>query len=84
MIRAGLVLLVLAAATSTDLPQPAAVRRGMTRDEVKAVCGPPQHVYRQLLFRRHIEQWRYDDPTQTVEFNCIRGEEPYVVQVRQD
>ena len=84
MIRAGIVLIILAAATSTAVPEGRAVRRGMTRNEVKMKLGPPQHVSRQLLYRRHIEQWRYDDPPRTVEFNCVRGEEPYVLQVRAD
>ena len=84
MIRAAVVLIILAAATSTAVPEVGAVRRGMTRDEVKAVVGPPQHVSRQLLFRRHIEQWRYDDPPRLVEFNCVRGEEQYVLQVRSE
>ena len=84
MIRAGFVLLVLAAAASSAPPQPAALRWRTTREDIKAAFGPPQHVSRQLLFRRHLEQWNYDDPPRTVEFNCVRGEEPYVLQVRSD
>ena len=84
MIRSAFALFVLATATSTVVPERGAVRRGTTRDEVKTVLGPPTHVSRQLLFRRHLEQWRYDDPSRTVEFNCVRGEEPYVLQVRAD
>src|SRR5207248_4780572 len=82
VIRAGLVLIVLAAAASSAPPQPGTVRRGMTPEEVKAVLGPPRRVSRQLLFRRHLEQWQYDEPPRTVEINCVRGEEPYVLQLR--
>jgi hypothetical protein len=80
--RSAIVLFILAAVVPTATPQPAALRKGMTRDEVKAAFGPPHHVSRQLLFRRHLEQWHYVDPPRTVEFNCVRGEEPYLLQFR--
>jgi hypothetical protein len=58
------------------------VRRGMTPTEVRQLLGPPARVARQILFRRHLEQWIYDQPeTIRVEFNCVRGEEPYVLTV---
>jgi hypothetical protein len=78
------VLFVLAAATLNAVPERDVIRRGMTREDVRAALGPPTHVARQLLFRRHIEQWHYDDPPRTIEFNGVRGEEPYVLQVRND
>lgn len=84
MKRAAIVLLLLSAASPTAVPQPAALRIGMTRDEVKAVLGAPNHVSRQLLFRRHLEQWHYENPPRTVEFNCRRGEQPYLLQFRTD
>jgi outer membrane protein assembly factor BamE (lipoprotein component of BamABCDE complex) len=78
------VMVLLAVATSTAVPQPAAVPRGMTREQVRTALGPPFQVSRQLLSRRHLEQWHYVDPPRTVEFNCVRGEEPYVLQSRVD
>lgn len=84
MKRVAIVLFFLAAASPTAVPQPAALRIGMTRDEVKAALGPPHHVSRQLLFRRHLEQWHYENPSRTIEFNCVRGEQPYLIQFRTD
>jgi hypothetical protein len=63
-------------------PQP--VARGQTPAEVRARLGPPARVSRQILFGRHLEQWAYDDPRPLhVEFNCVRGEEPYVCAILQ-
>jgi hypothetical protein len=60
------------------------VRRGWTPAEVRGRLGPPTHVSRQILFGRHLEQWAYDDPRpMRVEFNCVRGEEPYVCGILQ-
>lgn len=76
------------AALQLGMAQPAEpngekIRRGMTMAEVKRVLGAPQpsNVSRQVLFRRHIEQWRYEKPSICVEFNCVRGEEPFVMHV---
>ncbi len=55
------------------------VRRGMSPSEVKALLGPPSRMCRQILVRRHLEQWQYDDQG-WIEFECIRGEEPSVDQ----
>ena len=80
-------LLVLSTAVGARvLAQPpgdrTAVRRGMTPAEVRQMLGPPARVARQILFRRHLEQWVYDQPEAVrVEFNCVRGEEPYVLTV---
>ena len=84
---AALVLLLgLSTAGVRATAQPAAdrtaVRRGMTPAEVRQILGPPARVARQILFRRHLEQWVYDQPEAVrVEFNCVRGEEPYVLTV---
>jgi hypothetical protein len=54
----------------------------MTPAEVRDRLGPPARVARQILYRRHIEQWVYDTPAaRRVEFNCVRGQEPYVLHV---
>ena len=53
----------------------------MNQAEVKKILGPPQRVSRTVLFRRHLEQWHYADSDRWIEFQCVRGEEPYVTQV---
>ena len=60
------------------------VKMGMTFEQVKAIFGPPDRVSRECLFRRHIEQWQYDDPSGWIEFNCVRGETAYVRAVYWD
>jgi hypothetical protein len=56
------------------------VRRGMSQAEVRALAGPPVRTSRQILFRRHLEQWHFQEPSGWVEFNCPRGEEAVVTQ----
>jgi hypothetical protein len=51
----------------------------MSLEEVRPLVGQPKHVYRQILFRRHLEQWQFDEDAGWVELNCIRGEAPYVL-----
>ena len=76
-VLAGLLAL---AASPTNVP----VSRGQTPAEVRGRLGPPLRVSRQILFGRHLEQWVYEDPTPLrVEFNCVRGEEPYVCAILQ-
>ncbi len=63
---------------------PVAVRRGMTAAEVRQLLGPPVRVARQALYRRHIEQWVYENPQPIrVILNSVRGEEPVVTAVLQ-
>ena len=57
------------------------IRRGMTMAEVKQVLQSPKHVTREVLFRRFIEEWHYDEPACWIEFNCVRGELAYVQNV---
>jgi hypothetical protein len=57
------------------------IRRGMSVNEVTKLLGPPKRVTRQILFRRHIEQWKFDDSSIRIDFNCVRGEEPYVLNI---
>ena len=72
--------------TSIAEQQPAvrlgAVRRGMSLEEVRPLVGRPEHISRQILFRRHLEQWQFDEATGWIEWNCLRGEAPYVLQVQ--
>jgi hypothetical protein len=77
----GLLTLVMApAASPTGVP----VTRGQSPAEVRARLGPPLRVSRQVLFGRHLEQWVYEEPKPLrVEFNCVRGEEPYVCAILQ-
>jgi hypothetical protein len=84
MYRIAIVALALFAASPAEPQVPKrldAVKRGMTMDEVKRTLGPPPRTARQILFRRHLEQWHYDDPAGWVEFQCVRGEEPFVLGV---
>lgn len=79
-----LALIAFALAGGIVAAQEAPVRRGQTAAEVRQRLGPPARVSRQLLFRRHIDQWHYDVPQPLrVEFNCVRGEEPYVCSILQ-
>jgi hypothetical protein len=61
----------------------APIRIGMSPAEVRKLVGPPTHVARQILYRRYLEQWIYDDdPATWIEFDCRRGSEPTVTGVR--
>jgi hypothetical protein len=75
-----LALGVIPAAPRTDIP----VARGQSPAEVRARLGPPLRVSRQILFGRHLEQWVYEEPKPLrIEFNCVRGEDPYVCAILQ-
>jgi len=76
----GLTLALAVTDTSAQAPDPTGrgLRRGMTPAEVRQLLGTPTSISRQILFRRHLEQWLYDDPAVRVEFNCVRGEEAVV------
>ena len=64
------------------LANSADIRKGMTANEVRQQLGPPVRVTRQVLYRRHIEQWVYENPQEIrVQFSCVRGEEPVVTGV---
>jgi hypothetical protein len=58
------------------------IRRGMTPEEVRPLAGRPQGVSRQILRRRHLEQWHFDEPPAYIEWNCQRGDIPYVFQAQ--
>src|SRR4051812_47744817 len=60
------------------------VQKGQTATQVRQKLGPPARISRQILFRRHIEQWHYEAPPPLrIEFNCVHGEEPYVCSILQ-
>ena len=68
------------ASSPTNVP----VTRGQSPAEVLARLGPPFRVSRQILFGRHVEQWVYQEPQPLrVEFNWVRGDEPYVCTILQ-
>jgi hypothetical protein len=76
--------LLLAAGGSRPAAEPPAVARGQSPADVRARLGPPVRVSRQVLFGRHVEQWVYEEPTPLrVEFNCVRGEDPYACAILQ-
>ncbi len=58
------------------------LRPGLSQAEVRQLLGPPQHVARQILYRRYLEQWLYDGPNAVrIEFDCVRGKEPQILTV---
>jgi hypothetical protein len=57
--------------------------RAMSPAEVVAVLGPPQRVAREILYKRHLEQWVYDRPQPLrIRLNCPRGQPPQIVTVQ--
>jgi len=68
----------LACSETLDAPRANSIRIGMSRRELKQDFGPPTHISRLVLFRRHLEQWHYVEPPRWVEFNVPRGEEAVV------
>jgi hypothetical protein len=77
------ILLIVTINSVAQPPEaPVAVQRGMRPAEVRQLLGPPVRIARQALYRRHIEQWVYENPQAIrVVFNCVRGEEPIVTAV---
>jgi len=62
----------------------AKVQVGMTAGQVKQLLGRPDQVSRQIVFRRHVEQWRYEQFPGWLEFQCPRGEEARVSHVHEN
>ncbi len=59
------------------------IRPGLTPHEVRALLGPPKRISYQILYRRCIIQWAYDNPGPCwIDFNCLKGQEPYVLTVQ--
>jgi hypothetical protein len=59
----------------------AEIQKDMTADDVQRSLGKPDRIGRVILFRRHLEQWAFDDLDVRIEFNCLPGEEPRVLHV---
>jgi hypothetical protein len=56
--------------------------KDLSPGKVIELLGRPQRKSRQILYRRHIEQWTYDPPLGLcVEFNCILGQKPRLLNV---
>jgi hypothetical protein len=73
----------MGARTAAD-SSPTDIRKGMTASEVRQRLGPPVRIVREVLYRRHIEQWVYEIPHPIrVQFSCIRGDDPFVTEVIQ-
>jgi hypothetical protein len=54
-------------------PSPAAIQE---------VLGPPKQTAREILYRRYLEQWHYDDPVPLcVVFDCLKGQDPRLLNV---
>ena len=65
---------------------PLQVRPGMTAEEVRGVLGgPPKRIARQILYKRYLELWTYDQFSPLwLEFNCLKGQEPRIVNVHSE
>jgi hypothetical protein len=56
----------------------ASLRTGMTAEEVGKHLSSqkPERIVRQVIYRRHLEQWYYNDGSVRLEFDCRPNEEP--------
>ncbi|HVS39880.1 MAG TPA: hypothetical protein VMS17_30255 [Gemmataceae bacterium] len=60
-----------------------AVEVAHTAEDVLRLIGPPDHVARQILFHRTVEQWFYDGTfSLRLQFDCLRGQEPRLQSVQ--
>jgi hypothetical protein len=76
------VSLVALGPLSAEDPATPSIRKGMTANEVRRLLGPPVRIVREVLYRRHIEQWVYENPHPfRVQISCVRGEDPVVTSV---
>lgn len=87
--RTLVVLVILgfpARASAEDMPARFAdLKPGMTADEVakRLRHQKPDRVVRQIIYRRHLEQWYYIGENITLEFSCIPSAEPRLQSVTQ-
>jgi hypothetical protein len=59
------------------------IQRGTSAGEVRRLLGPPKRTARQLLYRRAIEQWRYEEPARMlIDFEHTKGQDARVLSVR--
>jgi hypothetical protein len=76
------VSLIASASLTAQVPAPPGIRKGMTAKEVRQQLGPPARIVREVLYRRHIEQWVYENPYHfRIQISCVRGEDPVVTGV---
>jgi len=55
---------------------------GLTQDEVRRLLGLPQKSSFQIVYRRQIEQWVYDQPVPAwLTFSCSKGQIPRLQSV---
>jgi hypothetical protein len=58
------------------------IKTGMRAQEVRGLLGQPDHVARQILYRRFRDQWRYLEPAGLwIEFDCLKGQDPEVIAI---
>ena len=70
--------------TSLPAQEPASpgIRVGMPAADVQHLLGVPRRIVRQLLYRRHIEQWVYENPQEIrVQISWNPAEVPIVTGV---
>ena len=81
VLAVALMVFALHAASARGEPKLADVKKDMTAGEVRKLLGKPDRVARQILFRRHLEQWVYEQLNARIELDCFPGDEPRVVNV---
>jgi hypothetical protein len=58
----------------------ATLRPGMTPTEVRDLLGLPRRTARQLLYKRYLEQWLYEEPMRLrLDFDCRLGQPPFLL-----
>jgi hypothetical protein len=56
---------------------------GISEDRVRELLGRPNHLARQVLHLRYLEQWVYDSPFPVrLEIECPRGRKPHLLTVQ--
>jgi hypothetical protein len=57
------------------------VHADLAANDVLKRLGKPDRTARQILFKRHLEQWVYEEQNVRIELNCLPGAEPRVLNV---
>lgn len=82
MRRLALVACLIVTPLSADDPAPAGIRVGMPAANAQHQLGAPKRIVRQLLYRRHIEQWVYENPQEIrLQISWDPGDVPIVTGV---
>jgi hypothetical protein len=56
---------------------------GLTQDEVRRLLGSPQKQTFQIVYRRQLEQWIYQQPAPVwLTFSCTKGQIPRLQTVQ--